>query len=605
MKKPAGLQIASFMTRINFLLTLSLRNLFRQKRRNILLGSAMAFGIMILIIANSFSHGLTDIMFNKIVVYVAGHANVTIFEGRSSHTSIFRDKKRLEKIVREKSGDMLVDLDEGVGMFLRAIGNGKAENMVLVGIDTGKSITEEQRKEVDESFHMIEGRFENLSTSTSENPVILSKEKADTLKVKKGDIIRIRYRDIQGRTQSARLTVDGILSNDNIFMQGVMFIELSKMKEMMGYRPYECGSLQLTLKNPRRNAKIAADRIHDALSPGPAFMAAGITSGTRKASCTVIPFMGNDDEKKKIITDQFKLTSGKMDDVVGRKGMMISDVLSRKLGAGVNRKITITYKTRFDDKNHSFDATVKGIFRAGSMTGTNTVYMQETLFYPEFYQNLPDLENDRARAFIPADNAPFKAALGNEWVLLDRSRTTEDLQKKIRETARKRIKAATIDVNSMYESASDVLKLEGVLNLITLSAVLILFFIILIGVINTLRMTIRERTREIGTIRAIGMQRKDVRRIFVLETAFLTLISSAAGTVLSFIVMGLLSLITFNVTDNPMGILLVKQHLYFLPTFGGIAGNIALIMIISVITAFFPARHAANLSAADALRHFE
>ena len=48
----------------------------------------------------------------------------------------------------------------------------------------------------------------------------------------------------------------------------------------------------------------------------------------------------------------------------------------------------------------------------------------------------------------------------------------------------------------MYEGASDILKLEGVLNSITFIAVLLLFFIILVGVINTLRMTIKERTRK-------------------------------------------------------------------------------------------------------------
>ena len=37
------------------LFRLSLRNLFRQKRRNLLLGSAMAIGVMLLVVANSFS----------------------------------------------------------------------------------------------------------------------------------------------------------------------------------------------------------------------------------------------------------------------------------------------------------------------------------------------------------------------------------------------------------------------------------------------------------------------------------------------------------------------------------------------------------------------
>jgi ABC-type antimicrobial peptide transport system permease subunit len=143
-----------------------------------------------------------------------------------------------------------------------------------------------------------------------------------------------------------------------------------------------------------------------------------------------------------------------------------------------------------------------------------------------------------------------------------------------------------------------------VLNIITISAVLILFFIILLGVVNTLRMTIRERTREIGTVRAIGMQRGDVRNMFILETFFLTLFSSGAGLLLGFGAMRLLSLITFTIQDNPLGMLLVNSHLYFLPTFSGVAGSVLLIIAIAVCTAFFPARRAANMPPAKALGHF-
>jgi putative ABC transport system permease protein len=157
----------------------------------------------------------------------------------------------------------------------------------------------------------------------------------------------------------------------------------------------------------------------------------------------------------------------------------------------------------------------------------------------------------------------------------------------------------------MYEMASDVLKLEGALNLITFGAVLVLFFIILIGVINTLRMTIRERTREIGTVRAIGMQKKDVRNSFVLETMFLGFFSAIAGTALAFLAMFGLSRIIFRAEDNPMSMLLVNSHLNFVPSIGATIFYIALIVAISVATAYFPARRAAKMSAADALRHFE
>ena len=195
--------------------------------------------------------------------------------------------------------------------------------------------------------------------------------------------------------------------------------------------------------------------------------------------------------------------------------------------------------------------------------------------------------------------------LATEWILLPRTKTTDDYQKKVKNVGKKKWKGTVLDVSTMYETASDVLKLEGVLKLITLVAVLILFFIILIGVVNTLRMSIRERTREIGTIRAVGMQKKQVVQMFVCEILYLTLISSFFGTILAFISMSLLKLIKFNMTDNPLGILLLNEKLYFFPQVSHIAANILVILGIALFTAYFPARRAANMSSVEALRHYE
>jgi len=68
--------------------------------------------------------------------------------------------------------------------------------------------------------------------------------------------------------------------------------------------------------------------------------------------------------------------------------------------------------------------------------------------------------------------------------------------------------------------------------------------------------------------------------------------------------MRLLSLINFSMQDNPLGMLLVNGHLYFLPTFTGITGSVLLIIAIAVVTAWFPARRGANLPPAQALRHY-
>jgi ABC-type lipoprotein release transport system permease subunit len=66
-----------------------------------------------------------------------------------------------------------------------------------------------------------------------------------------------------------------------------------------------------------------------------------------------------------------------------------------------------------------------------------------------------------------------------------------------------------------------------------------------------------------------------------------------------------LSQLTFKAEANPLGMLLVEGHIFFAPTPMAICFFIVLIVSIAVITAYFPARRAAKLSAAEALRHFE
>jgi ABC-type antimicrobial peptide transport system permease subunit len=206
---------------------------------------------------------------------------------------------------------------------------------------------------------------------------------------------------------------------------------------------------------------------------------------------------------------------------------------------------------------------------------------------------------------LPDSAHPLFRVLAPEYMLMKREATSQAVMKQMREMGRAKYKGIMVSVQSMYETASAVLQVEFALNLITLVAGMILFAIILVGVINTLRMTIKERTREIGTVRAIGMQKRDVQHSFILETAFLALFASLAGTALAFLAMWGLSSLTIDAGENPMGMLLVNNHLFFAPTVLATIGYNVLIVGIAVVTAYFPARRAANLSAANAMRHYE
>jgi ABC-type antimicrobial peptide transport system permease subunit len=118
-------------------------------------------------------------------------------------------------------------------------------------------------------------------------------------------------------------------------------------------------------------------------------------------------------------------------------------------------------------------------------------------------------------------------------------------------------------------------------------------------------MSIRERTREIGTNRAIGMQRSDVRSVFVMEIVFLTVFACIVGIGLAYGIMALLGVPTFELKDNPFGMFFVNKHLYFVPTAEAVIINFLIIVVVAFLIAFFTARRASKLRVADALRHFE
>ncbi|MDH5721075.1 MAG: ABC transporter permease [Spirochaetia bacterium] len=587
---------------MKLILSLGLRNLLRNKRRNILLGTAIAFGMTILITANSFSRGISDILLNKMIVYMTGHMDVSLHEKSKHQLSIIRDKEKVIKAVKENI-DGVKEIVENVFTFARVVGNKKSENMVLVGFKTDeKEMSSEEFKDFFET-KLIQGDIKDINNKEYENPVIVYSDKLDSLNVKLYDLLKVRVTTIYGQVQTARLTIVAVLKSDNMFMSNTLMMNLDVLKNLRGFKPHETGSLQINFENIKNPASVIkkADKLHEILKPNTAYIW-GETGGlAKKINSLTMGVSENIFEEKKI-----NLISGRYPSSKEEGECMIEKTFAEKLKIKTGSKIKNQYIAKFDKKQISNDYTITGIFTLENMPHQNLVLLHENDFYKTYFRNMPEIlsENElkKENIFIPPvqDTALFSP----EYKLLERSSTTENLQKKIRAMQRTKWIGAWLDVRTMFESASAVLELESALNLITFFAVMILFFIILIGVINTLRMTIRERTREIGTIRAVGMQKKEVRNLFLAETFFLSFFSCLFGIVSAFILMHILSLITIE-TDSVLSMLLYKKRLYFLPAFGSILNFFFLIIGIAVMTAFFPARRAANLSAANALRHYE
>ncbi len=586
---------------MGLLFQLSLRNLLRQKRRNLLLGIGISFGMMILVIANSFSHGMVDVLINDIVANAFGHLVIQSSIGNSSYYSMIRDKARIMEIVHDsiKKEDLRY-VSESLGVFGQAVGNGASDNVVVVGVSVK---TEAEKKEFFKNFFtLVEGNFDDYFRKDIEYPIIISQEKAKSLNVKLHDDIRVRLPMVTGQINTAKLNVIAIANANNSFMNLILFMDGDKAKKLMGYKPWESAGLQLTLNNPEINAKKYANILYPKLKPELISMVGNIRyGGLAPQDCRLLAFK-NDDHSKRILNKYIRIVQGNPKDGFAKDGVMLSQQLAQKLHLNVGNEFHYQYQTKFMGM-HDETFTVKAIYapsNARSKLGDDVVLINGEKVY-DFYGRYLPLKNDWQ--YIDGSDSLYPL-MATEWKLLPRAKDSESLQKINKVERKVRTTQLKMSVVTMYEGASDILKIEGVLNLITIIAVFVLFFIILIGVVNTLRMTIKERTREIGTTRAIGMQKKDVRNEFILETLFLTFFSCLVGIIAGILVMQALSLITFD-TNSALSMILKNKHLYFKLAPAGIIGNLILILAITGITAYFPAKRAANLSAVEALRHFE
>ncbi len=130
--------------------------------------------------------------------------------------------------------------------------------------------------------------------------------------------------------------------------------------------------------------------------------------------------------------------------------------------------------------------------------------------------------------------------------------------------------------------------LNSILNilyvLLALSVIVSLF-----GIVNTLVLTVFERTREIGMLRAIGMTRRQVRRMIRYESVITALIGGVLGIALGVVLGGLL-------------VYRVDFIQFSLPVTSLIVFAIAAI-IVGILAAIFPARRAARLNVLQALQY--
>ncbi len=130
-----------------------------------------------------------------------------------------------------------------------------------------------------------------------------------------------------------------------------------------------------------------------------------------------------------------------------------------------------------------------------------------------------------------------------------------------------------------------------------------------IGLMNTMLVSVTERTKEIGIKKALGAKNREIRIQFLMESAVICLAASVFGIILAFFI-GLLietkiDIIIAKVEKLSEGVayFLKNQHIQFTPSFSAIVVSTLFSLAVGLFFGMYPANKGAKMQPVDALRY--
>ncbi len=301
-------------------------------------------------------------------------------------------------------------------------------------------------------------------------------------------------------------------------------------------------------------------------------------SGLLSTGDTTVSFIGQgiDPGPEREISSFVQLDAGKALDAEDRYSIILGRGLSGALDAKPGSSLVLVANTKGGSIN-ALDVTVKGVF-----------YTMSKAF------------DDRALR-MPVSTAQRLLQTGDVQtlvVLLDRTEDTDAAKKKIEEILRR--EGLGLEVRPWYEMADFYNKTVKLFNRQFLVLKLIIAIVVVLGVFNTMNMSIIERTGEVGTVMALGMKRKGVLAIFLCEGLLIGVFGGLLGILGGVLLAKTISQIGIPMPPPPGATIPWTASIRVVP--GVLGFSFLLSMAASAASSCYPAFRASRLEIAEALR---
>ncbi|MDD3078345.1 MAG: FtsX-like permease family protein [Paludibacter sp.] len=233
-------------------------------------------------------------------------------------------------------------------------------------------------------------------------------------------------------------------------------------------------------------------------------------------------------------------------------------------------KINDVFTLRWRDKNGTFEAAdirVAGIFKTSVPSVDNG-----SVWLPLKKLQEMTLRKNCANILIKSPDAAVKAVPGWNFKSVD----------KLTESTRLLVKTKSIGTSMFY---------------------FIFLLLAMLAVFDTQMLSIFRRQREIGTLVALGMTRKQVVWHFTLEGTINAILAFAVGAVWGTPIMWYMVVkgISFNMDANEIGIAMADT-MYASITPGLVIGTMLFILCVTAVVSYLPARKIAKMNPTEAIR---
>ncbi|MGN1321151.1 MAG: ABC transporter permease [Methanosphaera sp.] len=238
-----------------------------------------------------------------------------------------------------------------------------------------------------------------------------------------------------------------------------------------------------------------------------------------------------------------------------------------------NKREVIVGKSVVDSENYTIGDNITILGEQYKIVGT---YETGSMFTDgAIYTGLETLQND----------SNSQNEVSTIAVKVDDNTTVETVNNNIENQYNNTL--STITSDEMEKTTENMM---SVVNVATTAIEALAIIIGGVGVINTMMMTVFERTREIGVLKSVGWTSMKVLTMIMGESIVLTIISGIIGTIL-----GLLAvIILFNITGGDMT--LTYNIGIFIRAF-------AVALIVGILGGLYPAIKASRLAPTEALRY--